>query len=114
MLVTVTNLSSSVSLNSLDTLTAGTIATTGPATLSATGGARVRPLPYPFGHVELAASGSKQLGMNVRDWRHKVLPGVPMEPGEEWQQLVQGGVVSVALAVQAGQVDPESVAVDTI
>ena len=110
MLVTVTNLSSSVSLNSLDTLTGGT----GPSALLATGGARVRPLPYPFGHVELAASGSKQLGMNVRDWRHKVLPGVPMEPGEEWQQLVQGGVVSVALAVQAGQVDPESVAVDTI
>lgn len=114
MIATVTNLSASVSLGSLDSYTAGTQATTGPATLTATGGSRVRPLPYPFDQIELAASGSKALGMNQRDFRFKHVLGTSMEPGEEWSQLVQAGTLSITFAAQTGVVDPEDRATNTL
>lgn len=115
MLTTVTNLTTDI-LNDFDTLTAGTVATVGPAAMTATGGARLRPLPYPFGHVVLAASGSKELPMNQRDWRTLPLQGVTFEPGVEWSQLVQAGTVSMAFAAQTTTVDPENLgdAADTL
>ncbi len=103
MLVTVTN-TSGAAMNGAATYTSGS----GTATVLATGGARSNPLPFPFGHIgELAASGTKQLPVHPRDFRYKPVPWVSMEPGEEWNQLVQAGKVTLAFASQATRNDVE-------
>lgn len=106
MLTTITNLTSGP-INGLDSFTTD-IGQGGPATLTARGGARSKPLPYPFGHIgELAASGTKQLPMHPRDWRFKAVPYEPFEAGQEWQDLVQRGVVSMAFAAETARRDQE-------
>lgn len=106
MLVTVTN-ASGAAINGLDSFTTDS-GQGGPAVLTATGGARKRPLPYPFGHIgSLAASGTKQLPMHPRDWRHKPVPYESFDAGEQWQQLVQRGIVTLAYASQTRVSDAE-------
>lgn len=106
MLTTVTN-TSGATINGLDSLTTD-IGQGGPAVLTATGGARRTPLPYPFGHIgALANGGTKQLPMHPRDWRHKDVPYMPHEAGQEWQQLVQRGIVTLSYAAQTGRRDEE-------
>lgn len=108
MLVTVTN-TAGVALNSLDSVDTASAFGDMPSTagLVATGGGRLRPLPYPFSHIELAAAGSKQLPMNARDWRYKPVPWVPTEPAQDWLVLIQKGWVTVATAAEATSADPE-------
>jgi hypothetical protein len=111
VLTTITNTTNTVGLpsrtiNGLDTYT--TLGA-GPSVLTATGGAVKDALPYPFAHIgALAAAGTKQLPMHPRDWRHRdVFVGSPMEAGEQWQQLVNAGTVSMAFAAQTGRRDSE-------
>lgn len=106
MLTTVTNLTAAA-INGADSFTTD-IGQGGPAVLTATGGARKTPLPYPFAHIgSLAASGTKQLPMSPSDWRFKPVPYMPHEPRDEWQQLVQRGIVSLGFASQTGRRDVE-------
>ena len=103
MLVTVTN-TSGFDMNDLDTYTSGS----GTATVVAKGGQRKNPLPYPFGHIgKLANAGTKQLPMHPRDWRYKSVPWISMEPGEEWNNLVTAGKVTLTFASQATRNDQE-------
>jgi hypothetical protein len=106
MLTTVTN-TSGVTINGLDSFTTDS-GQGGPAVLTATGGARKFPLPYPFAHIgALANSGTKQLPMHPQDWRFKPVPYMPFEPRDEWQTLVQRGIVTLAYASQTGRRDVE-------
>jgi hypothetical protein len=74
----------------------------------AVGGSKSFPLPFPFGHIgSLAASASKQLPMHPGDWHHKSVPWLPQSPATEWNQLVAAGIVTVAVALQAGVADNE-------
>jgi len=114
MLCTVTNLSSTLTLNDFDTTSNGSVATTGVATLVATGGQRKYPLPYPFNDIILAPSGTKQLPMNQQDWRWKPIVGQGFEPVQEWAALISEGLVSMAFAAQTGVVDPEDKSTSTI
>lgn len=102
MIITVTN-TSGVTLNDLDALTGGS----GPSALNAVGGARKFPLPYPFGHIgALAAAGTKILAVKPRDFR-KRNAAETLEPGEEWNQLVQAGRVTFAVAAESTNRDIE-------
>jgi hypothetical protein len=83
-------------------------------TVNATGGARKRPLPYPFEHVVLGPNGggsdAKTLPVCPRDFRKAPIhEHVPLQHGEEWNQLVQGGIVTVVFGAQAGVRDVEHV-----
>jgi hypothetical protein len=102
--LTVTN-QQATSMNKLDELTGGS----GVAALLATGGARLDPLPHPFQHVELdenggAADASTQT-VHPRDMRHKAVPWLTHEPGEEWNMLVQAGKVTLSTAAADGDVE---------
>ena len=98
MLVTVTNPSATLTLNSLAVAEDGI----------ATGGSRERVLPYPFGHITLAPLASKQLPMQPADFRG---PATQMQRGTDtrtqWNRLVQSGLATVAVAAQAGRRDEE-------
>ena len=113
MLCTVTNLTLNI-LNDFDTITSP-VGFSGPSSLLAVGGSRKRPLPYPFSHVVLAASGAKELAMNQMDWNHRSVYGMA-NPSVEWNQLIQAGTVSMGFAaqtdIQSGQ--DLSDAIDTI
>lgn len=110
MLVTVTN-TSGRTINKLDTLTGGV----GVSALLAVGGAKKDPLPYPFGHIgELLAAGTKQLPMHPADWRYKSVPWLPMEPATEWNQLIQGGIVTLATAAEAARRDAEELFMNAV
>lgn len=94
MLVTITNTSGGT-LNDLDSINLGPGVSGG----TATGGARLDPLPYPFAHIgALADTNSKQLPMRERDFEHKAVPWLPMTPAQEWQTLIQAGKVTFAIA----------------
>jgi hypothetical protein len=63
----------------------------------------------------LAAAATKQLPMHPRDWRHRdVFVGSPFEAGEEWQQLVQAGTVTMAFAAQTARRDAEELFVTAV
>lgn len=81
---------------------------------------RTDPLPYPFhryvGTLDAngGANDSIQLPMHPSDWRvngglanAQMARGLPVR--DEWNQLVQGGVVSFAVAAQAGTQDQEEI-----
>lgn len=110
MLCTITNLSASLTLNALDTYTAGS----GPSGLIATGGARKLPLPYPFDWVVLAPSGTKQTALHPRDWRYKNVPSQSQDAGELWQYLVQNGTVSMTFAAETGRRDAEELFITAV
>lgn len=118
MLVTIQNVTNTVgvpsrTINAPDTYT--TLGS-GVAALTATGGQRKDPLPYPFAMIgSLAAAATKQLPMHPRDWRHRdVFVGSPFEAGEEWQQLVQAGTVTMAFAAQTARRDAEELFVTAV
>lgn len=98
--VTVTNLQDTA-MNALDVIEGGS---------GATGGARKDPLPYPFSHIELEASGGDDaatLSVHPRDWRHvgNMAGHGTLEAGEEWNMLVQAGKVSLSFAQADGDVE---------
>jgi hypothetical protein len=98
MLVTVTNTSGG-DLNALDEIDLGSSGTSGG---TATGGARKDPLPYPFGHIgTLGDTLTSVLPMRERDFTHKAVPWLPMEPAQEWQTLIQAGKVTFAIAAES-------------
>lgn len=113
MLTTVTN-TSGVTINDLDAFTTD-LGQGGPAVLTAKGGARKLGLPYPFGHIgALAASGTKQLPMHPSDWRFKSVPYESFEAGQDWQTLVQRGIVTLAFGSQTGRRDQEELFVTAV
>lgn len=100
MLVTLTN-SSGVTINTPATGGYGISA-------DAVGGTITKPLPYPFSHIgPLINGGTKQLQMHPADWHRKSVPWLPQDPATEWNQLVQDGTVSLAVALQSGVRDSE-------
>lgn len=108
-LMTVTN-QKAYSLNALDVYQGDL---TSP-TVNATGGGRKHPLPYPFEHIVLGPNGggsdAKQLPVCPRDFRKAPQhEHVTLQHGEEWNQLVQDGTVTVALAAQIDIRDVEHV-----
>ena len=90
MLVTVTN------------ETAGTINNLQENSAGATGGVRENALPFPFGWIgDLASSGTKQLTMHPGDLYHRsVMNGSAQMAWEKFQQMIQAGTISVAIADQ--------------
>jgi hypothetical protein len=109
MLMTVTNPSAVLTLNDFDVYQGYT----GGPTVNAIGGSRKYPLPYPFSHVILTPSGgslpSKQLAVHPRDWTKggPVPFWTTLEPAEEWNQVVQSGLVTVTFAAETGRRDVE-------
>lgn len=89
MLVTITN-DSAVTINKLQEYA------------GATGGVRENGLPYPFGWIgDLAAAASKQLTMHPGDLYHRdVMNGSAQMAWEKFQQMIQAGTISVAIADQ--------------
>lgn len=103
MLTTLTNVSGRA-LNVLETYTGGE----GPSALSASGGNRTDPLPYPFSHIgEFAIAGTKQLAMHERDFYHEQVVGSGQKPSKQWQGLIQAGVVTLTNAAETNDVDAE-------
>jgi hypothetical protein len=90
MLVTVTN-ESAATINTLQTNSGG-----------ATGGVRENALPYPFGWIgDLAAAATKQLTMHPGDLYYRSsIHGSPQMAWEKFQQMIQAGTISVAIADQ--------------
>lgn len=102
MLVTVTN-TSGAALNTLAVAEDGV----------STGGSRENPLPYPFGHIgELADTVGVELPMHAADLRQgaggaiaQMGRGLPSR--DQWNQLVQAGAVTFAVAAQTDATDVE-------
>ena len=97
MLMTVLN-SSGRTINTLDTLTGGS----GISALLAVGGAKKDALPYPFAHIgPLANATDYQLPMHSSDWGFKPVPWLTETPAQQWNYMVQAGVVSLTFALEA-------------
>jgi len=97
MIATLTN-TSGATMNALDTLSIGAA---GPAQLTATGGARKSPLPYPFNrNGSVANSGTLVLPVHHADLLHKEVPSLPHTPRTELNGLIQSGQITVAWAAQ--------------
>jgi len=109
MLMTIQN-TSGRSINVLETMSGGS----GTSALSAVGGNRTDPLPYPFGHIgTLADTATKQLPMRNRDWRYQGSAYME-EPSKQWQQLVQAGVVTMTVASETGNTDEEEAYINAV
>lgn len=109
MIMTVTNTSATVTLNALGSISVGS----GTSATYATGGARVNQLPFPFSHTTIAPSAAVALGVRPRDMaRQKVADS--LSPATQWNQLVQAGTVTVAMAKEATSTDVEELAFDTV
>lgn len=93
-----------------DTLTTvPTGGTVSPVFVVATGGNVQNPFPYPFNHVRsLATTATKTLPMNLRDLRRRTWD--TLDPGQEWNQLIQAGKVTVVLTDVATDNDFEGYA----
>lgn len=113
MLWAVENLSDEV-LGGLDVFTFGS----GTSTITATGGQKLRELPYPFGHIELTENGGSadtaSLVVRFRDLAYREPMGLPHKPAELWAGLVQAGTIAITMTAEAlpaappgGLVDPE-------
>ena len=104
--LTVTN-QQTTSMNKLDELTGGV----GVSALLAVGGTRKDPLPHPFQLIELEENGAANSAdestqtVHPRDMRHKQVPWLTHEPGEEWNMLVQAGKVTLSTAAVDGDVE---------
>lgn len=124
MLVTVTN---TTDVNASQVSRSINVPAVGEDGISVGGGVRpaeathlVDPLPYPFAHTgEMAAGGSLQLPMHPIDWRvnaglanSQMHRGTPVR--DQWNMLVQAGVVSFATAAQADGVDSEELFVAAV
>ncbi len=98
MQMTVTNTSSTITLNDLDTLTGGV----GPSALLAVGGQRINQLPYPFNDMTIAPSGSLAKSVHINDFLAKRVPWDSFTPGEGWNAVIQSGMVTVSLGAETG------------
>lgn len=105
--MTVTNLSTSLTLNDFDTYV-GYPGITLP--IAAVGGSRVRPVPYPFSHLVFSKSPvagyQVQLPVHPADFSKQV-PWGTFAPSTEWNQVVQSGAVSVSFANETTRRDTE-------
>ena len=112
MLMTVTNVSSTFSLNDFDVYQGYA----GGPTVNAVGGARKYPLPFPFSHVVIAASGNKQLPVHPQDFRTggSVPLWATLTPNQEWNQMIQAGLVTVAIAAETGRRDLEELFITAV
>lgn len=109
MLVTITN-TSGVTLNDLDSYSGGI----GPSSILAVGGQKKFPLPYPFGHIgALANAATKQLAVHPRDYR-KRHAAETFDIGEEWNIMVQGGKVTMAVANETTRRDIEELFITAV
>jgi len=111
MLVTVEN-QLSTRINYLEEINTAQYLPGNPAGLVATGGNVVQPLPFPFDQVgELAANGlagdDVQRAMHPSDFRRQHNLHKPMEPREEWNQIIQAGIVTFVIASETGFTDTE-------
>jgi hypothetical protein len=115
MQATVTN-TSGHSINYLDTTSypAGVGVGAGGA---ASGGARCYPLPYPFAWIgTLANSGSKQLPMGPSDLYQPdgAVNCLTFQTWQQWQQLVQAGIVTIAFAQETNPAAVDEIAIGVI
>ena len=100
MIATVTNpIANNQEVNALEVIDTG--ASLGTARIYATGGNRIRSLPFPFKHVVLAAGASSVLPMRPSDFRHKEPYTLDKDASSLWQSIVQHGVVTFSQAAQA-------------
>lgn len=115
MLVTVQN-QLSRAINAADTVS--NQLTGGPADLVATGGNLTDPLPYPFNLAgELAALGgadSIQLGVHPADFRRQHVLWRALEPAGEWNQMIQAGTVTFAIAAETDRTDTEELFITAV
>lgn len=99
MLVTVTN-TSGATINTLAVAEDGV----------ATGGHRDNALPYPFAQAtDLANAGSIVLPMHEADFRGTTQMRRGQPARDQWNQLVQAGTVTFAVAAQSDEQDVEEV-----
>jgi hypothetical protein len=92
----------------------------------ATGGQREDPLPYPFNEPAnlpdangtLEFGSSVELPMHPRDFHHSksqsAMDGDGLEPGEEWNILVNRGDVTFGIGAQADVRDNEELFVAAV
>jgi hypothetical protein len=116
MLVTVENQTARI-INTPDVINNNL--TGGPADLLATGGNVTDPLPYPFDLVgPLAANGASgddvQRAMHPRDFRRQHVMNRALEPAVEWNQIIQAGVVTFAIAAETAATDTEELFVAAV
>lgn len=105
MLATVTN-TSGVVLNALDQQIVGY----GAAQAIATGGAVKNPLPHPFNkNGSLAVGANKVLSVHPQDFRYVPTMGSNPEPRDAINQMIQAGLITVALAAETPRRDIEEV-----
>lgn len=77
----------------------------------AAGGSLSYPLPYPFSHSGPLATGiARTLPVHAADFRYKSVPWLPLGPSEEWQGLVQGGIVTITFAADGNDVEDSMLA----
>jgi hypothetical protein len=109
MIATITNPSTTLTLNELDISDSGGVngsgANLGQARCVAVGGGRLRALPYPFSHVTIAPLGTSILPVRPRDLRQREA-GMgnghgTHDAGEVWNQLLAAKLCIFAQAVQA-------------
>lgn len=105
MIATITNTSSTETLNALDTMTIGPA---GPAQINATGGAVKNPLPHPFHkNGSIAPSGTKLLSVHPQDFRYVPTMGSNPEPRDSINLLIQKGTITISLAAETPRRDLE-------
>lgn len=106
MIATLTNLSTSKTLNALDQQIVGF----GAAQTIATGGAYKYPLPHPFNrNGSIAPSGTKLLSIHPQDFRWMPVIGSNPEPRDALNVMLQAGDISIGLADETPRTDIEEV-----
>jgi hypothetical protein len=85
----------------------------------AVGGNVLNPVPFPFGsngsYAANGASGdSKDLKVHARDLIVRVQPQETMNPADELNQLINGGVISLSVATDGDEVDAEKAVIADI
>lgn len=74
----------------------------------AVGGNVLDPLPFPFNaNGSLAVGASRELPVHGRDFNVRQQMQQPMLPADEWNQMVQAGLVSLSFTYDARSLDPE-------
>lgn len=110
MLMSVQNNSSTLTLNAIETVIAGS----GPSGLVLSGGNRTNPLPYPFNLVTIAPSATKILPAHHRDMEYRKPSFDPQQSSEQWNQMIQAGTVTVTYAAESTNRDTDDIMIDAI
>lgn len=78
------------------------------------GGQLSYPLPHPFArNGAIAASGTLQRAVHPADFRRRNSNDA-LEPSAEWNELVNGGIVTLAVAAESTNTDQEEVFVAAV